>query len=538
MGMTVYLFDRWQKVRRIIPPGGVKKLIHDEGAYTLEAEITIDIPISPGEHLGFLCVDGRFRLFEVSSANENDAYHVWEINATDASVVELKGIIREDMQLIDLTLTDALQSLLPETWKITGTAPDRVEKSRAYYATVWGMITTYEALYEWRIIPHYEFSDGQITGRVIELMEDKPVFRGRILHSNLDAQKLYVKNSRRPITALYGLGPSQGTQDVQTNLTFADIEWSVANGDPVDKPKGQAWVGLPEAEIMYPEYTAVISITDAEDANDLLQKTWDNLQELKNPSVNVEAFVTDVQYEPDMSGRALRIGDLVTVKAKSGQTIEAKIIGIKRDYIEEDLTEIKAGDKTETITRQVSDLIKSATHTFERLTVYQNRFVENENLIMLNADHIQLNADYIKQTADNVELLANRIELVANDVVSIKGNMVTLEALEITLIGYVKATDMETETLKVLESARVPDLKALAFTCSGQANINTLYATGSVIGSLVVGEGGISTPTLSIGGDALEKTSMYVITNVTPTINSAGYVIGVDTSGTTISFYA
>lgn len=67
-------------------------------------------------------------------------------------------------------------------------------------------------------------------------------------------------------------------------------------------------------------------------------------------------------------------------------------------------------------------------------------------------------------------------------------SQITMKADKILLDAYVKATDLETETLKVLESARVPDLKALAFTCSGTANISQLNATNAIIGSLAPGE--------------------------------------------------
>src|SRR5690625_5680278 len=48
-----------------------------------------------------------------------------------------------------------------------------------------------------------------------------------------------------PKTALYGRGASLETEGggFSRLLTFEDVEWSVANGDPVDKPKGQKWVG-------------------------------------------------------------------------------------------------------------------------------------------------------------------------------------------------------------------------------------------------------------------------------------------------------
>src|SRR5699024_11782298 len=59
-----------------------------------------------------------------------------------------------------------------------------------------------------------------------------------------------------PISAVYGWGASLEIEDEEGNKTgghtryidFAEIEWKKSNGDPVDKPKGQKWVGDPRSE--------------------------------------------------------------------------------------------------------------------------------------------------------------------------------------------------------------------------------------------------------------------------------------------------
>lgn len=67
------------------------------------------------------------------------------------------------------------------------------------------------------------------------------------------------------------------------------------------------------------------------------------------------------------------------------------------------------------------------------------------------------------------------------DSATLTAKYVTIDALNTTVSGLVKTEDLETETLKVLESARIPDLKALAFSCSGRATVNEIWATGGVI---------------------------------------------------------
>lgn len=493
MGMTVYLFDKWQKVRRIIPENGVTELVHDEGGYALTAKVAADLKVITGEYLGFKCVDGHFRLFEVTAANLDDARHVQDITATDAIVAELKGKIIEDLQQIDTDLATAIKGILPEEeWRVIGQAPDRKENSRAYFTPAWTMLQTFAQLYEWRITPYYEYADGKINQKIIELQEDKAFFRGRILKSRKNAVNVYVTNNGRPITRLYGLGPAQGSRDVQTNMTFADVEWSTAKGDPVDKPKGQTWVGDPAAEDQDGIHYAVVYLSDAKDEEDLLRKTREQLQTLRYPVVKADATIADMEMVPGHTHEQIRLGDLVVIWLDAGYSVEARIISIKRDYIHRGRTKILIGSKKDTIQTQVADLIASATHTFERLTVYQNRFLEDEELIQLNAAVIQLNAQHIQENAESIiqhaEWIlsqAELIELKANqddmDIVVLRLNAtegsLTAQADTITAQGqliqanaesiiaqaeeiYLKADKTYVDNL-IAEAAKITDLDSI-----------------------------------------------------------------------------
>lgn len=547
--MTVYLFDKWKKVRRIIPTGGVTELIHDEGAYTLTAQVAAELNVINGEYLGFRCVDGRFRMFEVSGANLDDERHVIDITATDAIVQELSEEITEDLQQLDVDLATAIKGILPGAeWVVKGQAPDRLENSRAYFAPAWTMLQTFEQLYEWRIIPYYGFDGGKITEKVIELQEDKAVFRGRILRSRKDAAKVYVTKTGRPITRLYGLGPAQGSQDLQTNMTFAEVEWSVANGDPADKPKGQAWIGDPVAEALDGVHTAVVHITDAKDEGDLLKKTWERLQEMQMPTIKADATISDMEMVPGHSHEQIRIGDLVAMRLDAGYAVEARIIGIKRNYIRRWLTKITIGDKTATLQSQVADLIASATHTFERLTIYQNRFKEDEELIQLNAAVIQLNAEHIQENAntliEHAQWILNQAELIElratkddlDKVVvrldSAEGTL-TAQAEEILLKAdktyaeelfakAVKTDELESGILEVLSYADVPYITAVGMSVQDihltnwlearSADIEELSATSAGFTSASAGTFG--TDSLSVGGTAATWHENTVLTGI------------------------
>lgn len=414
--MMVYIFGHDKQVRRIAPENSITDLVHNEEAYTLDATVSEDLMVQNGEHIGFRCVDGHFRLFTVTKRDNDDGRHQTVIKATDAIVQELKEATVEELQQLDVGLKVAIEGLIEasdttETWEVTGAEPDRLEKSRAYYSSVWTMLETYKTMYEWQIILYYAFENGKISKRVIELQEDVAVFRGRILKSRKDAANVSVIKNNPPVTRLYGVGASTGSGDLQTNLTFAEVEWSVAKGDPVDKPKGQSWVEDPAAVAKYGRHGATAPFSDVEDPAELLKKTWEHLQTVKEPSCTVEANIQDLERVPGHEHQIIRLGDLVPIRLTNATMETARVIGIKRDYIRHWLTKLTIGDKTATVQSQVSSLIVSAAHTFERLTIFKNRFHEDEALIQLNAEHIQLNAKTIMEHAEQILLKAEKEDL-------------------------------------------------------------------------------------------------------------------------------
>lgn len=414
--MMVYIFGHDKQVRRIAPENSITDLVHDEAAYTLDATVSEDLRVQNGEHIGFRCVDGHFRLFTVTKRDNDDGRHQTIIKATDAIVQELKEATVEELQQLDVGLKEAIEGLIAasdttEAWEVIGEEPDRLEKSRAYFSSIWTMLETYKTLYEWQILPYYAFENGKIYKRVIELQEDVAVFRGRILKSRKDAANMSVIKNNPPVTRLYGVGASTGSGDLQTNLTFAEVEWSVAKGDPVDKPKGQSWVEDPAAVAKYGRHGATAPFNDVEDPAELLQKTWEHLQTVKEPSCTVEANIQDLERVPGHEHQIIRLGDLVPIRLTNATMETARVIGIKRDYIRHWLTKLTIGDKTATVQSQVSSLIVSAAHTFERLTIFKNRFHEDEALIQLNAEHIQLNATTIMENAEQILLKASKDDL-------------------------------------------------------------------------------------------------------------------------------
>lgn len=508
--MTTYLFDRDGILRTVLAADEVVDLIHDEGSYSLDAVFAGTVEVETGEYIGFTCTDGKFRMFCAEECAYRDDKKTMEVSATDRAIIELSESIIEEQQLLDVTLTQALTALLPDGWEVVGADPGQTDKCRAYFTSAWTMCQTLEELYSWRIIPYYVFSGGKITGRQVAIEDSTPTWRGRALKSNGDAANVMVTTSGRPITRLYGIGPATNSGDVQTNMTFADVVWTIAGGDPANKPAGQCWVEDVTAKGKYGLHTAVVSITDLagetdeEKQADLLNKTWEQLQTVKHPSVRADANLADLELLPGGENLPpIRLGDLVGIRLDNGDWVEAKVVSIKRNYARPWLGKITVGDKAQTISNQVTGLIASATHTFERLTVYQNRFYEDEALIQLNAEYIQANADRIDLfagelgktniridgVADTISAQADKIEAQANEI-ALKANRTTVSAMAVEISGKASQDDLNAAVLridgaenKITAQAETIELKAdkvkvdaLETEINGKVSAQELYA--------------------------------------------------------------
>jgi len=160
-------------------------------------------------------------------------------------------------------------------------------------------------------------TDGErITRRFVDVLEPK---HKPISHTFLSRRDITsasrVSESREIKTALYGYGAADENGD---RLTFADVEWSVANGDPVDKPKGQAWVGDHEAMEKWGARNGTKHKRGGydgqeEDAATLLLNTWNALQEQFKLRDTYDVDAVDLGALLGLDHRNIKTGALVNV---------------------------------------------------------------------------------------------------------------------------------------------------------------------------------------------------------------------------------
>ena len=398
------LFDGRQKLRAAMKDG-VTEWIHHEHDYTLDATVLIKYSPRPGEYVGFECVDGLWRLFCIDKADEDSSKGLTYIKATDAAVDDMRSIVVQDAYQENVDASTAAETLLGGTeWRLgTVTAGTKKNTTDAQWTTLWDALQTAANVFGVRMVPHYVISNGEITNKLLDVLDGTPVRRGRFFENAHEGTSINVIYNQRPYTVMYGLGKAGGTNNAE-RLTIADAVWSKNNGDPTDKPAGQKWVENAEAVARYGRRERVVVVDNAEDAITLLQETWKTLQEECKPKVTVDAEIRDMEAIKGQEWKAIRINDLVTVRTKNGEDVEVPVRKIDRNYLQKDRTVLAAGEEQNTATKQIASLARAAIHTQEKLTIYRNKFLHDEALIQLNADTILMNAKEIKAKADKIEL--------------------------------------------------------------------------------------------------------------------------------------
>lgn len=195
------------------------------------------------------------------------------------------------------------------------------------------------------------FSKNKIIGRYVDLHHQRGVDTGRRYAYGDKALEVVKEESQAGLyTAAIGRGKGEEKYDEQgastggfgRRITFTDIVWSKAKGDPVDKPKGQDYVEIPEmtAQFGYSDGSPRMKVCvyqNIEDPTELLKKTYEELLINSRPLVQFKSTI----YE---TGK-LELGDRINIIRKDiGIYYKTRVFKVKRDLLSGGMTEIELGD--------------------------------------------------------------------------------------------------------------------------------------------------------------------------------------------------
>lgn len=196
-----------------------------------------------------------------------------------------------------------------------------------------------------------------------------------------DTQNIYTAIVGRGKGVQVSGGDDDNTPDgYGRRITFADVEWSKANGDPLDKPQGQEWLEDPDAtkQLGFSDGHMRIGLEVFEDVDDpktLLQKTYEALKTAERPQVQFSASVINTGE--------LHLGDRVGITRNDiGIAYETRVFKVQHNLLDETQNKIDLGDnleQTNNLSYQVSALQSEVTNNTEGIiTVTQSANGKNK----------------------------------------------------------------------------------------------------------------------------------------------------------------
>ena len=351
--MKLFLFNNDEKLIGTVSP--LEGIQNEEinKIQTIECTVVYSELIEKASYIGHKDYsDNRiFHLYKID--------HVTKSSTTDVKIVgvhtffddmESDGYVK-DFRPTNRELVGVLTTILDGSrWQLGSINVQRNYTGNFYYVTRKEAISKLIEATQIEIKPRLEFSRGKITGRYLDVFTRLGARNGKVFVHGRDLLTVSEKKSQGAIyTAVVGRGKGEETDTggYGRRISFKDVEWRKTSGQPVDKPVGQEYVEIPAMTKLYgfekgtKPRIKIIEFQDEEDKEKLLRLSYEWLEKNSRMQVEYSAKVLNVGN--------LELGDTVGIfNPKLGIKYETRVFKVKRNLVNNKLTEFGIGDKVTT----------------------------------------------------------------------------------------------------------------------------------------------------------------------------------------------
>ena len=362
----IYLFDKDEKLIKIVKKEAIKTALQ-KFALTTEKYVSDRLTVEMKElsKKEFDAVE----YMAIQSIEDAHTFHYFYIaqkfseNLTtligvQSGIEELRKSVVLDKRPHNTFARPIINELLAGTnWQARFVSETSQRSTNFYY------ISTFEALKKvcqvWNLEMQFfvEVNGNKIGARYIDFKQKIGEATGkRVVYGHNALQILQEVERTNLFTALIGRGkgeevsaPSEenATGSYGRRITFEDVVWETKKGNPVDKPKGQKYVELPEMTKRYGIKNAdgtmrakvgFAVFEDEEDKNVLIKRTYDELVNASRPQLTLK---TSTVYL-----KGVKIGDTIrVVRHDKKLDYDTRIFEITFNRLNNESSDIKLGDR-------------------------------------------------------------------------------------------------------------------------------------------------------------------------------------------------
>lgn len=362
----IYLFDKDEKLIKIVKKEAIKTALQ-KFALTTEKYVSdrLTVEMKTLSKKEFDAVE----YMAIQSIEDAHTFHYFYIaqkfseNLTtligvQSGIEELRKSVVLDKRPHNTFARPIIDELLAGTnWQARFVSETSQRSTNFYY------ISTFEALKKvcqvWNLEMQFfvEVNGNKIGARYIDFKQKIGEATGkRVVYGHNALQILQEVERTNLFTALIGRGkgeeisaPSEenATGTYGRRITFEDVVWETKKGNPVDKPKGQKYVELPEMTKRYGIKNAdgtmrakvgFAVFEDEEDKNALIKRTYDELVRASRPQLTLK---TSTVYL-----KGVKIGDTIrVVRHDKKLDYDTRIFEITFNRLNNESSDIKLGDR-------------------------------------------------------------------------------------------------------------------------------------------------------------------------------------------------
>ena len=359
----IYLFNQTEELIDVIDEASLADFTHtielnqfDRASFEIPVDYKPNI-IKEAQFFGFQSRDRAFCLFRISEKSYDIGLTIQGIDRAES---DLHSFIIEDKRPGG-NASDVLREILKGTGYQLGYVDGLTINGNMsfYYISVRQALVKLIESYACEFKVRYTFVENKIIGRYIDLNQRFGRKTGHQFEYGSNILNItYEESSDEVVTALIGRGKGEQSTDETGEVTggygrriqFKDVSWSVAKGDPVDKPAGQNYVSNETARNIYGLHQngeikhrfGVYTNEDIEDPVELLKATYKELQRLSVPIVTFKANLLDLANAIEQD---IWIGDSVgIVRDQIGIAFEARIHKLIIDKLDDNRSAVELGD--------------------------------------------------------------------------------------------------------------------------------------------------------------------------------------------------
>ena len=409
----IYLFDNEERLLKVVRRNAIKSALQKyalttdnyvSDRLTVEMKALNDDEFEKVEYMAIQSMEDTHLFHYFYIAQKSTKGEISTFTGVQSGIEELRKTPVFDKRPKNTPAKPVINELLQGTnWQARFIADTTNHSTNFYYTSVFDALKKICKVWGLEMQFFVEMNSNGLGARYIDFKKKIGEAVGkRVVYGHNALEILKEVERTNVFTALIGRGKGEQVSSAEESgkggdgygrkITFEDVVWSKAKGDPLDKPKGQKYLEIPEMTRTYGIKNSdgtmrpkigFTEFSEEEDPNELIKLTYQTLINSARPQLTLK---TSSVYL-----RGVKIGDTIrVVRHDKKLDYDTRIFEITFNRLNDQSSDIKLGDQIgESSSSKVQAVADKAVEEF--INNEFNSFIENLPDFIKTADGFNTN---------------------------------------------------------------------------------------------------------------------------------------------------